>query len=151
MRVLLQRVSSASVTVETQVVGNIARGFVLLVGVGPEDTVQDTEMLAQKIGKLRIFSDENGKMNLSLEQVSGQILSISQFTLFANTTGGNRPSFTGAAKAELGNALWNAFNMALEGLGFVVQKGVFGADMQVALVNDGPVTLWLDSKSDSRG
>ena len=147
MRVLLQRVSSASVTVEGEVVGQIGRGFLLLVGVGQGDFERDAESLAAKIAKLRIFSDEVGKMNLSLEGVSGQILSVSQFTLYADLSRGNRPGFSSAAPPELGNRLWEHFNAALERLGFEVHKGIFGAEMQVALVNDGPVTLWLDSQS----
>ena len=147
MRVLLQRVSSASVMVEEKVVGQIGRGFLLLVGVGHGDLEKDAEILAAKIAKLRIFSDEAGKMNLALEGVSGKILSVSQFTLYADLSRGNRPGFTGAAPPDQGKRLWEVFNMALERLGIEVQTGIFGADMQVALVNDGPVTLWLDSRS----
>jgi len=147
MRILLQRVSSASVTVKGEVVGQIGRGFVLLVGVGQGDLERDAEMLAAKIAKLRIFSDEAGKMNLSLEGVSGQILSVSQFTLYADLSRGNRPGFSSAAPPDEGKRLWEYFNAALERLGFEVKKGIFGADMQVTLVNDGPVTLWLDSRS----
>jgi len=147
VRVLLQRVSSASVMVEEKVVGQIGRGFLLLVGVGHGDLEKDAEILAAKIAKLRIFSDEAGKMNLALEGVSGKILSVSQFTLYADLSRGNRPGFTGAAPPDQGKRLWEVFNMALERLGIEVQTGIFGADMQVALVNDGPVTLWLDSRS----
>ena len=147
MRVLLQRVSSASVTVEGEVVGQIGRGFLLLVGVGQGDLERDAETLAAKIAKLRIFADEAGKMNLSLEGVSGQILSVSQFTLYADLSRGNRPGFSSAAPLDEGKRLWEVFNAALKRLGFEVRTGIFGADMQVALVNDGPVTLWLDSQS----
>jgi len=133
--------------VEEKVVGQIGRGFLLLVGVGHGDLEKDAEILAAKIAKLRIFSDEAGKMNLALEGVSGKILSVSQFTLYADLSRGNRPGFTGAAPPDQGKRLWEVFNMALERLGIEVQTGIFGADMQVALVNDGPVTLWLDSRS----
>ncbi len=146
MRVLLQRVSSASVTGEGEIVGQIGRGFLLLDGVGPEDLESDAETLAVKIAKLRIFSDEAGKMNLALEGVSGKILSVSQFTLYADLSRGNRPGFSNAAPPELGKRLWEHFNAALERLGIEVQTGIFGADMAVALVNNGPVTLWLDSR-----
>jgi len=147
MRVLLQRVSSASVTVEGQVVGQIGRGLLLLVGVGLGDLERDAETLVAKIAKLRIFSDEAGKMNLALENVAGKVLSVSQFTLYADLSRGNRPGFSSAAPPEEGKRLWEVFNAALERLGFEVQTGIFGADMQVALVGDGPVTLWLDSRS----
>ena len=131
---------------EGELVGQIGRGFLLLVGVGQGDLERDAEVLAAKIAKLRIFADEAGKMNLSLEGVSGQILSVSQFTLYADLSRGNRAGFSSAAPPDEGKRLWEHFNASLERLGFEAQKGVFGADMQVALVNDGPVTLWLDSQ-----
>ena len=148
MRIVLQRVKSASVSIEGLVVGEIEQGFLLLVGVGPNDTRDDASYLARKIAGMRIFSDENGKMNLSIDQVGGKILSVSQFTLFADTKKGNRPSFTGAASPEAANKLYEEFNEILRTeYGLIVETGEFGADMQVSLVNDGPVTLLLDTKN----
>lgn len=148
MRIVLQRVKSASVSIEGTVVGEIEQGFLLLVGVGPNDTRDDASYLARKIAGMRIFSDENGKMNLSIDQVSGKILSVSQFTLFADTKKGNRPSFTGAASPEAANKLYEEFNEILRTeYGLIVETGEFGADMQVSLVNDGPVTILLDTKN----
>lgn len=147
MKVVLQRVKSASVTIEDVVVGRINQGYLLLVGVGPDDTKEDVQYLARKISGMRIFSDENGKMNLSIHQVNGSILSISQFTLFADTKKGNRPSYTSAANPELAKTLYEELNVLLrDEYGIVVETGVFGADMQVSLVNDGPVTILLDTK-----
>lgn len=147
MKVVLQRVKSASVTIEDVVVGTINQGYLLLVGVGPDDTKEDVQYLARKISGMRIFSDENGKMNLSIHQVNGSILSISQFTLFADTKKGNRPSYTSAANPELAKTLYEELNVLLrDEYGIVVETGVFGADMQVSLVNDGPVTILLDTK-----
>lgn len=148
MRIVLQRVKSASVSIDDVVVGNIDQGFLLLVGVGPDDTRDDASYLARKIAGMRIFSDENGKMNLSIDQVGGKILSVSQFTLFADTKKGNRPSFTGAASPEAANKLYEEFNEILRTeYGLIVETGEFGADMQVSLVNDGPVTILLDTKN----
>ena len=148
MRIVLQRVKSASVSIEGLVVGEIEQGFLLLVGVGPNDTRDDASYLARKIAGMRIFSDENGKMNLSIDQVGGKILSVSQFTLFADTKKGNRPSFTGAASSEAANKLYEEFNEILRNeYGLIVETGEFGADMQVSLVNDGPVTILLDTKN----
>ncbi len=148
MRIVLQRVKSASVSIEGTVVGEIEQGFLLLVGVGPDDTRDDASYLARKIAGMRIFSDENGKMNLSIDQVGGKILSVSQFTLFADTKKGNRPSFTGAAGPEAANKLYEEFNEILRTeYGLIVETGEFGADMQVSLVNDGPVTILLDTKN----
>ena len=147
MKVVLQRVKSANVTIEDVVVGAINQGYLLLVGVGPDDTKEDVQYLARKISGMRIFSDENGKMNLSIHQVNGSILSISQFTLFADTKKGNRPSYTSAANPELAKTLYEELNVLLrDEYGIVVETGVFGADMQVSLVNDGPVTILLDTK-----
>ena len=147
MRIVLQRVKSASVSIEGTVVGEIEQGFRLLVGVGPDDTRDDASYLARKIAGMRIFSDENGKMNLSIDQVGGKILSVSQFTLFADTKKGNRPSFTGAASPEAANKLYEEFNEILRTeYGLIVETGEFAADMQVSLVNDGPVTILLDTK-----
>ena len=148
MRIVLQRVKSASVSIEGSVVGEINQGFLLLVGVGPDDTGDDASYLARKIAGMRIFSDENGKMNLSIDQVGGKILSVSQFTLFADTKKGNRPSFTGAESPEAANQLYEEFNEKLRTeYGLTVETGEFGADMQVSLVNDGPVTIILDTKN----
>ena len=148
MRIVLQRVKSASVSIDEVVVGNINQGFLLLVGVGPEDTSDDASYLARKIAGMRIFSDENGKMNLSIDQIGGKILSVSQFTLFADTKKGNRPSFTGAASPEAANKLYEEFNEILRTeYGLIIETGEFGADMQVSLVNDGPVTILLDTKN----
>ena len=148
MRIVLQRVKSASVSIDEVVVGNINQGFLLLVGVGPEDSSDDASYLARKIAGMRIFSDENGKMNLSIDQIGGKILSVSQFTLFADTKKGNRPSFTGAASPDLATKLYEEFNELLRTeYGLTVETGEFGADMQVSLVNDGPVTIILDTKN----
>ena len=148
MRIVLQRVKSASVSIEGSVVGEINQGFLLLVGVGPEDSSDDASYLARKIAGMRIFSDENGKMNLSIDQIGGKILSVSQFTLFADTKKGNRPSFTGAASPDLATKLYEEFNELLRTeYGLTVETGEFGADMQVSLVNDGPVTIILDTKN----
>ena len=147
MKVVLQRVKSASVSIEDVVVGAINQGYLLLVGVGPDDTKEDVQYLARKISGMRIFSDENGKMNLSIHQVNGSILSISQFTLFADTKKGNRPSYTSAANPELAKTLYEELNVLLrDEYAIVVETGVFRADMQVSLVNDGPVTILLDTK-----
>jgi D-tyrosyl-tRNA(Tyr) deacylase len=144
MRAVIQRVSEASVTVEGQVTGAIGRGLLVLLGVGHADTEATAEALAAKIAKLRIFADAEGKMNLSVQDVQGSVLAVSQFTLLADTRKGNRPSFTDAAPPEKGNALYEAFCTALAGQGVPVQQGVFGAHMDVRLVNDGPVTIVLD-------
>ena len=146
MRAVLTRVTSASVTIDGQVVGSIGKGFLILLGVGPEDTEKDCRYLAEKALGLRIFEDEQGKMNLGLDAVGGEVLVVSQFTLYGNCRKGRRPSFTDAAPAELGNALYEKFLSICTELGYPPQHGQFGADMQVASVNDGPVTLILDTK-----
>ena len=146
MRVVLQRVKEASVSIDGEVHGAIGFGFLLLVGIGPEDTAEDLAYLCRKIVNMRIFSDDQGKMNRSIQDVGGSILSISQFTLFAQTKKGNRPAFTGAAQPDLAKSLYDDFNQLL-GEFVALDTGVFGADMQVALVNDGPVTILLDSKN----
>lgn len=146
MKIIVQRVTEASVSIEQEVVGQIEQGLLLLVGVGPEDDQADIDYAVRKLVNMRIFSDEAGKMNLSVQDIGGQILSISQFTLFADTKKGNRPAFTGAAKPERAKELYEAFNTQLA-LHVPVQTGVFGADMQVSLINDGPVTIFLDTKS----
>lgn len=147
MRVVIQKVSEASVSVEGQSLGAIKKGFMLLVGVGQEDTEVDVDYLARKIANLRVFEDEQGKMNLALKDVAGEILSISQFTLLANTKKGNRPSFIEAAAPETGDLLYEKLNASLRAEGFNVKTGQFGAHMQVQLINDGPVTILIDSKN----
>lgn len=144
MRAVVQRVTRASCTVEGRLTGQTGRGLLILLGVGPSDTAQTAQALAAKIARLRIFSDEAGKMNRSVQDVGGGVLSVSQFTLFADTSSGNRPSFIGAAPAAQGRELYAEFNTALRALGLEVGEGVFGADMQIELVNDGPVTIWLE-------
>ena len=146
MRAILTRVSSASVTIDGQIVGSIGKGFLILLGVGPEDTEKDCRYLAEKALGLRIFEDENGKMNLGLEQVGGEVLVVSQFTLYGNCRKGRRPSFVEAAGPELGNELYEKFLSICEELGYPPQHGQFGADMKVTSVNDGPVTLILDTQ-----
>ena len=145
MRAVLTRVKSASVSIDGQVVGSIGRGFLILLGVGPNDTEKECRALAEKALGLRVFEDENGKMNLGLDAVKGEVLVVSQFTLYGNCRKGRRPSFTEAAGPELGNALYEKFLAICEELGYPPQHGQFGADMQVASVNDGPVTLILDT------
>ena len=146
MRAVLTRVKSASVTIDNEVVGSIGKGFLILLGVGPEDTAADCRYLAEKALGLRIFEDENGKMNLDLAEVGGQVLVVSQFTLYGNCRKGRRPSFTEAANPQLGNELYEQFLKDCADLGYPPQHGHFGADMQVASVNDGPVTLILDTE-----
>ena len=145
MRAVLTRVNSASGTIDGQVVGKIGKGFLILLGVGPEDTAEHCKFLAQKALGLRVFEDENRKMNLGLEAVNGQVLVVSQFTLYGNCRKGRRPSFTDAAPPALGEELYEQFLKECEALGYPPQHGRFGADMQVESVNDGPVTLILDT------
>ena len=145
MRAILTRVKSASVEIDGQIVGSIGKGFLILLGVGPEDTEKECRYLAEKALGLRIFEDENGKMNLGLEQVAGEVLVVSQFTLYGNCRKGRRPSFTDAAGPELGNAMYEKFLSICQELGYPPKHGQFGADMKVASVNDGPVTLILDT------
>ena len=145
MRAVLTRVNSASVTIDGEVVGKIGKGFLILLGVGPEDTEKECRYLAEKALGLRVFEDENGKMNLGLDSVNGEVLVVSQFTLYGNVRKGRRPSFAEAADPELGNKLYEKFLSVCEELGYPPQHGRFGADMQVESVNDGPVTLILDT------
>jgi D-aminoacyl-tRNA deacylase len=148
MRAVIQRVTQASCTVEKQLVGKIETGLVVLLGIEDADETDDINWLAQKITNLRIFSDENGLMNKSLADVNGRILLISQFTLFAQTKKGNRPGFTRAAKPEKAIPMYERMKSELEGFtGQAVQTGIFGADMKVSLVNDGPVTIVIDTKN----
>ncbi len=145
MRAILTRVKSASVTVEGHTVGSIGRGFLILLGVGPDDRERECRALAEKALGLRIFEDENGKMNLGLDAVDGQVLVVSQFTLYGNCRKGRRPSFAEAAGPELGNAMYERFLALCTQLGYPPQHGIFGAHMEVESVNDGPVTLILDT------
>ncbi|WP_329503844.1 D-aminoacyl-tRNA deacylase [Pediococcus pentosaceus] len=147
MRVVIQRVSKASVTIEENVVGKVGPGFMLLVAFNDEDTDADLDFAVRKIVNMRIFEDEQAKMNLSINDVRGAILSVSQFTLFASTKKGNRPSFTKSGNPELASKLYDQFNAKLRATGIEVQTGQFGADMQVELVNDGPVTIVLDTQN----
>ena len=147
MKVVLQKVSQASVSVDQQVIANVGLGLMLLVGVKTGDTDKDADYLANKISKMRIFEDSEDKMNLSVHDVKGEVLSISQFTLLANTKKGNRPSFTEAAKPDEATALYDYFNEKLRETGLSVSEGQFGAHMAVSLVNDGPVTIVLDSEN----
>ena len=145
MRAVLTRVKSASVTIDGQVTGKIGQGFLILLGIGPEDDEQTCRYLAEKALGLRVFEDENGKMNLGLDQIGGQVLVVSQFTLYGNCRKGRRPSFTDAAPPALGNALYEKFLAICQELGYPPQHGQFGADMKVESINDGPVTLILDT------
>ena len=146
MKIIIQRVKKAQVSIEGQVYGQIQQGLLLLVGVGPEDQQEDMDYAVRKLVNMRIFSDDEGKMNLSVKDIQGEILSISQFTLFADTKKGNRPAFTGAAKPDMAEAFYQDFNQKLA-QEVPVQTGIFGSDMQVELINDGPVTIILDTKN----
>ncbi len=143
MRAVVTRVTRAEVTVDGAVTGSIGRGYLVLLGVGPADTPQTAEKMAEKICNLRIFEDENGKMNLNLAAVGGAILAVSQFTLYADTSS-RRPGFSTAAPPDLAEPLYEHFKESCRAKGFEVQQGVFGADMQVSSVNDGPVTILLE-------
>lgn len=145
MRLVVQRVKQASVTVERKRISEIGPGLLVLVGVSHSDTPFDARHLARKTAKLRIFQDDEGKMNRSVEDVGGEVLSVSQFTLYGDCAKGNRPSYITAARPEQGEALFNEYVQALEKLGFPSNTGIFGADMQVELLNDGPVTLIFES------
>ena len=145
MKAVLTRVKYASVAIDGETVGKIGQGFLILLGVGPQDTEKECRLLAEKALGMRIFEDENGKMNLGLEQVGGEVLVVSQFTLYGNCRKGRRPSFAEAAGPELGNALYEKFLSDCAELGYPPQHGRFGADMKVESLNDGPVTLILDT------
>ena len=145
MRAVLTRVTSASVVIDGETVGSIGRGFLILLGVGPNDTEKECRYLAEKMLGLRIFEDENGKMNLGLDAVDGQVLVVSQFTLYGNCRKGRRPSFTDAASPDLGNAMYEYFLKCCGALGYPPEHGQFGADMLVSSENDDPVTLILDT------
>jgi D-aminoacyl-tRNA deacylase len=146
MRLLIQRVTRAEVRVGGEVVSSIGPGMVVLVGVGHDDTAQVAAQMAGKCVDLRVFRDDAGKTNLALSDVGGEVLAVSQFTLFADTSRGRRPSFLGAAAPEVGERLYQAFAEAVEARGVRVARGIFGAEMEVELVNDGPLTIWLDSQ-----
>lgn len=146
MRAVIQRVSNASVAVDGQIVGSCGRGFLILLGVAEGDTEMDAELLCKKIAALRIFRDENDKMNLSIRDVDGEALVISQFTLYANYRHGNRPDFLASAKPDEANRLYEYFKIILSREIRRVECGIFGADMKVSLTNDGPVTICMDSE-----
>lgn len=145
MKVLLQRCKNASVTVDGQVTGKIENGYLLLVGITTTDTEKEINYLVEKVVGLRLFEDAEGKMNHSIEQVQGSILSVSQFTLYADTRKGRRPSFTDAARPEMAKPLWELFNNKLLAKGLKVETGIFGAMMDVTFTNDGPVTIMLEA------
>ena len=148
MRLLIQRVKEASVTIEGELRSKIGKGLLVLLGVTNEDTTEDLEYLAQKLLKIRLFDDEQGVMNLDLQQVDGELMVVSQFTLLASTRKGNRPSYIAAAGEAVARPLYEQFVRRMAELtGKPVATGEFGADMQVALINDGPVTIWIDSKN----
>lgn len=148
MRVLIQRVKSAAVTIEEKLFSEINQGLLILLGIEEEDNQEDIVWLTRKISRLRIFSDENDAMNLSVQDVKGECMVVSQFTLHANTKKGNRPSFVKAAKPDIAIPLYEKFILHLESeMGKEVKTGSFGAMMDIALVNDGPVTIWIDSKN----
>ena len=146
MRVLVQRSKKSSVSVDNNIVGSIDNGLVLFIGFTHDDTITDIEKLARKVVNLRIFDDENGIMNKSLLNTGGQILSISQFTLYGDASNGNRPSYINAMKGEDAIKLYEGFNEELKHYGVDVQTGIFGADMDVKIDNNGPVTIWLESR-----
>lgn len=144
MKLVVQRVKNANVEVEGKIVGAIEKGFLVLIGITHNDTKEIADYLVKKLCNLRIFEDENEKMNLSLKDVKGKLLIVSQFTLYADCTGGNRPSFVNAAKPDEANELYEYFCDKCKENGVEVQKGIFGADMKVSLLNDGPVTIILE-------
>lgn len=144
MRIVIQRVKSADVKVDGKVVSSIGKGFLILVGISKNDTEKEVKELAKKVPFLRIFEDENGKMNLSLKDVGGEVLSVSQFTLYADTSRGRRPGFEMAAPRDVAVELWNKFNEFLREEGLTVKEGIFGEYMEVSLINDGPVTIIME-------
>jgi D-tyrosyl-tRNA(Tyr) deacylase len=146
MRVVVQRVGEASVRIDGKMVAEIKRGLLLLVGVEKSDTKEDAEFAAERISRLRIFEDESSKMNLDIKQVAGEVLSVSQFTLVADLSRGNRPSFDNAASPDHAVTLWKQFNSAISANGIPLKEGEFGASMDVSLVNDGPVTIIIDTR-----
>ena len=148
MKIVIQRVSEASVSIDKEVVSSIATGLVILLGIADEDAQEDIEWLCRKVIGMRIFTDKNGVMNKSIQEIEGDIIVVSQFTLYASTKKGNRPSYIKAAKPEIAVTLYEDFKKRIESyLGKSIQSGKFGADMKVALTNDGPVTIIVDSKN----
>lgn len=147
MKVVIQRVSEASVTINQEEISRISSGFLLLIGVSEEDTQEDADWLVKKVVQLRVFSDDSGKMNRSIQDIQGEILCVSQFTLFADYKKGNRPSFIKAAKPDIAIPLFEYFKAQISKYQIPVKSGVFGADMKVSLLNDGPVTILMDSKT----
>lgn len=146
MKAVIQRVKQAEVMIDQKSVGKIAQGFMILLGIHETDSTEDVAYLVRKISKLRVFEDVAGKMNLSIQAIQGSILSVSQFTLYADTKKGNRPSFIEAARPEVAIPLYELFNKQLKALDIPVETGEFGADMAVSLINDGPVTIIIDTK-----
>ncbi|MBO0474324.1 D-tyrosyl-tRNA(Tyr) deacylase [Enterococcus sp. DIV0840] len=146
MRAVIQRVTRAEVMIDQKSVGKIDQGFMILLGIHESDSIEDVAYLVRKISKLRVFEDDAGKMNLSIQEIQGSILSVSQFTLYADTKKGNRPSFIEAARPEAAIPLYELFNQQLKELDIPVETGEFGADMAVSLINDGPVTIIIDTK-----
>ena len=144
MKLVIQRVKEARVDVENKIVGKIGKGFLVLLGVSHNDTKAEADYLVKKLCNLRVFEDENEKMNLALKDVNGELLIVSQFTLYADTSNGNRPSFVQAAKPEQANELYEYFCQKCQENGIKVEKGIFGANMQVSLINDGPVTIIIE-------
>ena len=147
MRVVIQRVTEAAVSINEEISGKINKGLLILVGIGQDDHTEDIKWLTQKITNLRIFSDDEGKMNLSILDIKGEILLVSQFTLYASTKKGNRPSFIQSAPPTIAIPLYEQFIQSLKETGIAIQTGQFGADMKVSLTNDGPVTIIIDSKN----
>jgi D-tyrosyl-tRNA(Tyr) deacylase len=150
MRVLIQRVKNACVTVDGKDVSSIEKGLLLFVGIGKGDSDGDIRHLSKKVANLRIFEDKEGKMNLNVQQVNGQVLSVSQFTLYGDTRKGNRPGFDRSADPDTAQNYFDTFNKSLREYGLDVREGVFGARMSVDLINDGPVTIWLESEKTVR-
>ena len=146
MKLVIQRVKYAKVEVDGKIVGNIQRGFLVLLGVTHNDTMENADYLVKKVCNLRVFEDENGKMNLAIKDICGELLIVSQFTLYADCSNGNRPSFTNAAKPEVANELYEYFCKKCSENNIKVEKGIFGADMKVSLLNDGPVTIILEKQ-----
>ncbi len=144
MKLVIQRVKRASVEVNKEIIGKIKQGFLVLIGIGPNDTQDEADYLAKKLIKLRVFEDDNGKMNLSIKDINGELLVVSQFTLYADCSAGNRPSFVNAAKPEKANELYEYFIEKCKEENINVEHGEFGADMKVELLNDGPVTIILE-------
>jgi len=147
MRVLVQRVQLAKVAVGGETVGRISKGLLLFLGIGHDDEEEDLNWLVNKVLNLRVFEDDAGKMNLSVKDIQGEVLLVSQFTLHASTKKGNRPSFIAAAAPEKAKKMYDNFGKSMALVGVKVEYGVFGANMQVSLLNDGPVTIWMDTKN----